>query len=181
MKIEDDDRLVSNKRRNTMIRQIQQYQEQADNADASKGGIDPKKLDQISSTQLVAELEKLAQTQGDEQTQAIQADDAKAMETRSDVQSVVRAREVARIEQTHGQVTAADRTTEAVDTANRQQDAGQNWERFSQASEATALPPSVADAKREAEQKEADRDEQQRISARDFQNDMAIRRGMIKS
>lgn len=184
MKIEDEDRQVGNKRRNNMIRQIQQYQELADKADASKGGLDPKKIDQMSTTQLVAELEKMTQTQGNGQTQAIQADDAKAMETRSEVQGVAAAQDVARIEQTDvqlsSQVKPIDKTSEAVDAANRQQDAGQNWERFSQASEAAELPPSVEDAKREADQKDADRDEQQRITAKEFQNDMAIRRSMIK-
>ena len=179
MRIEDDDKEVGGKKRGDLIKQIQQYQEQQDKIQ-NEGGADPAKLDKMSTSELLNELKSIAAS-GEQKSTEIQAQDTQSMETRADVQSGLQGAEVSRIEQTHQQVNQTEQTAEAVGAAHKQQDAGQNWEKFAQAKEPTELPPSVEDAAKEDRQEEADRQEKQSVSARDFQNSMAMRNRMIKS
>jgi hypothetical protein len=178
MRIEDDDGDLGSKR-SDVIKHIQQYQEQQDRAEVDANGPAAKQVDGMSTQQLVQELVKESEVQS-EQQRVQGTDEARRMETRQDVQSGVQAHEVARIEQTHEQVTGAERAAEAVDAASKQQDRGENWHKFATEQDRT-VPQSVQEIAAEQQKAEIQREEAEKISVRDFQNDMAVRRGMIKS
>lgn len=77
------------------------------------------------------------------------------------------------------EVSGTERTTESVQTANRQQDRGEDWGRFAAKGNERELPQSVEDKANQAKT-DVKSEEQQRISVQDLQNQMQLQSGRFR-
>lgn len=78
--------------------------------------------------------------------------------------------------------TGAERSAEAVASASRQQDRGEDWKRYA-GTAGVEVPTSVADKAKEAraaEQTDEARDELRRVSAQDLLNELKLQSGKVR-
>ena len=178
---EENDRKIGREKRIDLIRR---YQEQQSKLDAGGGKeaekLDLKKLEKMSSGDLLKELQKLT----DRTTEGNKVDDVKNVDKKTQIQAMDVQRDLQRTEIQRQVVDGATKSAEAVSSAQKQQTRGENWQKF-QAQEHGAVPQSVEEkAKTEKSQQDRDdveRQEKERMSVRELQNDMAVKSRMIKS
>ncbi len=163
---------VSRQRRIDLIREIQEYQAKLDDK-----AQDSQKLGAMSSNELLAELERLA----DRAEAAVKpAADEQARAARGEGVAAIGAAAERRSESTTA-VDGTSRTAEAVDAAHKQQDRGESWEKFAKEQDGTQLPPSVEETARERQRQEAEQEERERLTARDLQNELMVQSRRIRS
>jgi len=174
MKIDNDSRGDGSE----TIRKIQEYQEQQQQQVRSQeqqqlrqqqeqlqtGDADPTK----DSTQLESDP---GQQQLLEEVQREQA--------AGDIQAQIQNQQVAEVNESR-EASGIERSDEAVDVANVQQDRGEAWQDFASEESVNEIPPSV-EANAADTQAEAQREEQQKINMQDVLNQMAIQSGKINA
>ena len=154
MRIDKDDSKIDREKRADLIRRYQEEQAKLD-----QGGKDAAKLDATKPT---------------EKKSDIQATELNHQAQRTEIQKPV---------------TGAERTTEAIDAAHKQQARGENWQKFE--AEARDQVPASVEEKAQAEKAEqektqqardaAERQDKERLSVRELQNDLAVKQRMIRS
>ena len=77
--------------------------------------------------------------------------------------------------------TGVEMHEESVNTASAQQDRGENWQQFAGTEEETALPPSVEDQAKQAEESADRKDQEQKVNVAELMKEMAIQSGKISS
>ena len=77
--------------------------------------------------------------------------------------------------------TGVEMHEESVNTASAQQDRGEDWQQFSGLEEDRALPPSVDDQAKQAEESADRKDQEQKVNVADLLKEMAIQSGKISS
>jgi hypothetical protein len=173
LRIDEDQR----ESRVDLIRRIQEQQSQLEQVDKK----DLQQLDSMSSPQLLGELQRIVDAadagRARDTTEAVQGG-ARLAQERQEIQGQVGAQDS--VGAGAQQVDGSQRSTEAVGAAHEQQTRGESWNEFRDAG-GTEIPPSVEEAAREEHRDHAHQEENQRIRARDLQNQMATQNRMIKS
>lgn len=163
MRIDELDQDEARLRREKVIRDVQRYAEEQDQATGGKqrGAVD----------------DDVQQSRARERNHRSEIDEAgEGTQLRREVEQHERRR--AHEGPDASRVTGEQKHSEAVATASKQQDAGENWQGFAAVREARELPPSVEDmAQQRGERGDEDPD---KIQARDLQNELAVRNKQIR-
>ncbi|MBI5509101.1 MAG: hypothetical protein HY903_10130 [Deltaproteobacteria bacterium] len=124
------------------------------------------------------------QQQSDKPAGAGAKDEVKNAEKKSELQATEVTVELQRAAVQQDQQKGVERAAEAVEAAHHQQTRGEDWKKFRTA-EATELPPSVEEKARaekaRLEEEDAKRVDNERLSVRELQNELAVKNRMIKS
>ncbi|MEK7703532.1 MAG: hypothetical protein AAB426_01125 [Myxococcota bacterium] len=160
MRIEDLEYREARQRRDDVIRQVQRYQEQQDQIQGGNKTNDKTTIEQ----QEQASVQHGAQRH-DAEVAAVAAHDAQQAALKQQGN------------QAPSDASGVQKHAEAVSTASRQQDAGENWQAFAERNAAHTLPPSVEEM---AQQEGSDNKDPDKVQARELQNELAVQRKQIR-
>jgi hypothetical protein len=166
MRIDDDDRRIGRQNRIDLIRRYQEAQAKLDAGGGKEvAKLDQAKLEKMSAGELLKELQKLVdRAQEAAKVDLVQRDTQHAEIQRQAVDGTVK-------------------SAEAVSSAQKQQTRGENWQKFEDHDRGD-LPASVEEKARaekaHEERGDLERQEKDRLSVRELQNDMAVQQKMIR-